>query len=115
MNFGVPNHPPAAVDLLTPTVNVADQTFAKIDGQWCAQTQAGTWRPVRWLHGAALADQLLDHLTTNLTPETEIERLTQGGEWERVIVSCEPTVLVRKSARSKSFPVTINNTRGITT
>lgn len=59
--YGPPNHPPERVDMFTPQVKATGRTFAKIDGVWCAETRAGTWRPAAWLC-RGLVDDLLDHI-----------------------------------------------------
>jgi len=57
------HHPATAVDMFTPTTEFDGETFARIDGQWCQQTQTGTWRPASYFHGnTRLVDRLLDHI-----------------------------------------------------
>ena len=40
---------PAGVDH-DAAMTVCGRDLIRVDGVWCGRTQAGTWRPARWLH-----------------------------------------------------------------
>ena len=50
--------PPALTD---PTVAIDGQQLYRIDGIWCASTQAHTWESAAWLR-TVTTHQLLDHI-----------------------------------------------------
>jgi len=45
-------------------IHAAGRDFANVDGEWYAQTQAGTWRQANWMV-RGLANQLLDFIASN--------------------------------------------------
>lgn len=55
-------------ELFDPSLTLDGRQLFKIDGTWCAETRAGTWRPAQWL-GSVSVGQLLDHLHRLQTSE----------------------------------------------